>query len=307
VFPYAPHHAYGGPYGFQRLVDGCHQRGLAVVVDVVYNHVGPSGNVLPAYGPYLTERYRTPWGKAVNFDGAGSGEVRRYVIDNAVMWLRDYHADGLRLDAVHAIVDTSAVHILEQLAVEVEALEAQVARPLWLIAESDLNDPRLVRRREVGGYGLDAQWDDDFHHAVHALLTGERSRYYQDYGTVEDLAVALRHRYVYRGQYSAFRRRPHGRDADDVPAARFVAYAQNHDQVGNRARGERSAELMSRAGLHVAAAVVCCAPFVPMLFAGEEWGASTPFQYFTDHTDPELGRAVTAGRRREFAASGGEP
>jgi len=307
VFPYAPHHAYGGPSGLQRLVDCCHQRGIAVVIDVVYNHLGPSGNVLPAYGPYLTDRYRTPWGEAVNFDGPGSGEVRRYFIDNALMWLRDYHADGLRLDAVHAIIDTSAVHVLEQLATEVEALAAHVGRPLWLIAESDLNDPGLVRRRDVGGYGFDGQWDDDFHHAVHALLTGERSGYYADFGSIHHLAAALRHRFVYRGGYSAFRGRAHGRHADDVPATRFVGYAQNHDQVGNRARGERSSALMSRAGLHVAAALVCCAPFVPMLFEGEEWGATTPFLYFTDHTDPELGRAVTEGRRREFAAFGWPP
>jgi maltooligosyltrehalose trehalohydrolase len=307
VFPYAPHHAYGGPDGLQRLVDGCHQGGLAVVIDVVYNHLGPSGNVLPAYGPYLTDRYRTPWGEAVNFDGPGSGEVRRYFIDNALMWLRDYHADGLRLDAVHAIVDTSATHVLEQLADEVEVLAAHVARPLWLIAESDLNDPRLVRRREAGGHGLDAQWDDDFHHAIHALLTGERTGYYADFGSVGDLAAALRHGFVYRGQYSTFRKRPHGRRADDVPGTRFVGYAQDHDQVGNRARGERSAALMSPAGLHAAAALVCCSPFVPMLFQGEEWGATTPFQYFTDHTDPVLGRAVTDGRRREFAAFGWEP
>jgi maltooligosyltrehalose trehalohydrolase len=307
VFPFAPHHTYGGPEGLHRLVDGCHQRGLAVVIDVVYNHLGPSGNVLPAYGPYLYDRYRTPWGRALNFDGSGSDEVRRYFIDNAVMWLRDYHADGLRLDAVHAIVDTSAVHFLEQLATEVEALAAHLRRPLWLIAESDLNDPRVVRGRDIGGYGLDAQWDDDFHHAVHALLTGERSGYYSDFGAVRDLATALRHRYVYRGQFSAFRERRHGRDGDDVPATRFVAFAQNHDQVGNRARGERSAALMSPAALRIAAAVVCLAPFVPMLFQGEEWGASTPFLYFTDHTDGDLGRAVTEGRRREFAAFGWEP
>jgi maltooligosyltrehalose trehalohydrolase len=307
VFPWAPHHAYGGPPGLQRLVDGCHQRGLSVVIDVVYNHLGPSGNVLPAFGPYLTGRYRTPWGEAVNFDGPGSSEVRRYFIDNARMWLRDYHADGLRLDAVHAIFDQSAVHVLEELAIEVEALAAQLGRPLSLIAESDLNDPRVVRRREVGGYGLDAQWDDDFHHAIHALLTGERTGYYADFGGIDDLATALRHRFVYRGQYSPFRGRPHGRPADDVPATRFVGYAQNHDQVGNRATGERSAALMSRAGLHIAAALVCCAPFVPMLFQGEEWGATTPFQYFTDHTDPELGRAVTDDRRHEFADFGWQP
>jgi maltooligosyltrehalose trehalohydrolase len=307
VFPYAPHHSYGGPDGLKRLVDGCHARGLAVLIDVVYNHLGPSGNVLPEFGPYLTDRYCTPWGDAINLDGAGSDEVRRYFIDNALMWLRDYHADGLRLDAVHAIVDTGAVHFLEQLSVEVEELAGHVGRPLWLIAESDANDPRLVRRREVGGYGLDAQWDDDFHHAIHALLTGERGGYYEDFGSVADLAECLRERFVYRGRRSAFRQRRHGRPAPDVAGTRFVGYSQNHDQVGNRACGERSSALMSPARLRIAAAVVCCAPFVPLLFEGEEWGATTAFQYFTDHDDPGVGHAVTEGRRSEFAAFGWDP
>jgi maltooligosyltrehalose trehalohydrolase len=307
VFPYAPHHSYGGPDGLKRLVDGCHARGLAVLIDVVYNHLGPSGNVLPEFGPYLTDRYRTPWGDAINLDGAGSDEVRRYFIDNALMWLRDYHADGLRLDAVHAILDTGAVHFLEQLSVEVEELIGHVGRPLWLIAESDANDPRLVRRREVGGYGLDAQWDDDFHHAIHALLTGERDGYYEDFGSVADLAECLRERFVYRGRRSVYRQRRHGRPAPDVAGSRFLGYSQNHDQVGNRARGERSSALMSPARLRIAAAVVCCAPFVPLLFEGEEWGATTPFQYFTDHDDPSVGHAVTEGRRTEFAAFGWKP
>jgi maltooligosyltrehalose trehalohydrolase len=307
VFPYAPHHSYGGPDGLKRLVDGCHARGLAVLIDVVYNHLGPSGNVLPEFGPYLTDRYRTPWGDAINLDGAGSDEVRRYFIDNALMWLRDYHVDGLRLDAVHAILDTGAFHFLEQLSVEVEELAGHVGRPLWLIAESDANDPRLVRRREVGGYGLDAQWDDDFHHAIHALLTGERDGYYEDFGSVADLAECLRERFVYRGRRSAYRQRRHGRPAPDVAGTRFVGYSQNHDQVGNRACGERSSALMSPARLGIAAAVVCCAPFVPLLFEGEEWGATTPFQYFTDHDDPGVGHAVTEGRRTEFAAFGWDP
>jgi maltooligosyltrehalose trehalohydrolase len=304
---FAPHHAYGGPDGLKRLVDACHRRGLGVVLDVVYNHLGPAGNFLAEFGPYFTDRYATPWGEAVNLDGPGSDEVRRFLIDNALMWLRDYHVDGLRLDAVHAIIDTSALHVLEQLAVEVDGLAVTTGRPRFVIAESDLNDPRLVRRREEGGYGLDAQWSDDFHHALHAALTGERSGYYADFGSLAQIGVALEHAYVYAGQHSAHRRRRHGRPASGVPGWRFLGYLQNHDQVGNRAHGERSGRLMSPGRLKIGAALVLCAPFVPMLFQGEEWAASTPFLYFTDHRDPELGRAVSAGRRAEFAAFGWDP
>jgi maltooligosyltrehalose trehalohydrolase len=301
---YAPHHAYGGPEGLRRLVDACHARGLAAVLDVVYNHLGPDGNYLGAYGPYFTDRYRTPWGEAVNLDGRQSDEVRAFIVDNALMWLRDYHLDGLRLDAVHAIVDTSAVHILEELATRVAALEAELGRRLWLIAESDLNDPRVVRDPERGGYGLDAQWSDDFHHALHAALTGERTGYYVDYGRLEDVARALRRAFVFDGRYSRFRERRHGRPIGDLGGDRFVVCLQNHDQVGNRAAGERSSALMSTGLLRVGAALVLTAPFVPMLFQGEEWGASTPFLYFTDHVDPELATAVSQGRKREFAAFG---
>jgi maltooligosyltrehalose trehalohydrolase len=301
---YAPHHAYGGPEGLRRLVDTCHAHGLAAILDVVYNHLGPDGNHLGSYGPYFTDRYRTPWGEAVNFDGAGSDEVRAFVVDNALMWLRDYHFDGLRLDAVHAIVDTSAVHILEELAARVRRLEGALGRRLWLIAESDRNDPRVVRDPGHGGYGVDAQWDDDVHHALHALLSGERSGYYEDFGRVEDLARALRRAYVFDGRYSRFRGRRHGRPVGDLGGEHFVVCLQNHDQVGNRALGERSSALMSTGLLRVGAALVLTSPFVPMLFAGEEWGASTPFQYFTDHRDPELARAVSQGRRHEFAAFG---
>jgi maltooligosyltrehalose trehalohydrolase len=304
---YAPHHAYGGPEGLKRLVDACHQRGLGVILDVVYNHLGPAGNYLDRYGPYFTARHQTPWGQAVNFDGAGSDEVRCFFVDNALMWLDDYHCDGLRLDAVHAIVDTSAVHVLEQLAGEVAGLAAASGVPRWLIAESDLNDPRLVRPPLAGGYGLDAQWSDDFHHAVHALLTGERSGYYADFGTIEDLGAALGHAYVYAGRYSPYRERTHGRPATGLPGWAFLGYSQNHDQVGNRAAGERSAALLSPGRVRVAAALVLTAPFVPLLFQGEEWAASTPFQYFTSHPDAELGRAVSEGRRREFAAFGWDP
>jgi maltooligosyltrehalose trehalohydrolase len=301
---YAPKHSYGGPEGLKRLVDACHARGLAAVLDVVYNHLGPDGNHLDAFGPYFTERFSTPWGAAVNFDDRGSDEVRAFVIDNATSWLRDYHLDGLRLDAVHAILDISAFHVLEELAARVAELQSELGRPLWLIAESDLNDPRVVSPTSQGGYGLDAQWSDDFHHALHATLTGERSEYYADFEPGVDLATALRETFVYRGQHSAYRDRRHGRGADHVPPQRFIGYMQDHDQVGNRAMGERSAALMSRGRLYVAAALVLLGPAVPMLFAGEEWAATTPFLYFTDHQDPALGEAVSAGRRREFAAFG---
>ncbi len=304
---YAVHQAYGGPDALKRFVDACHAAGLAVVLDVVYNHLGPDGNYLGEFGPYFTDAHRTPWGDAINYDGAESDEVRRFVVDNALMWLRDYHCDGLRLDAVHAIVDTSAVHLLEEIATAVHGLSSLLGRELWVIAESDLNDPRVVNPVTRGGYACDAQWSDDFHHALHATLTGETSGYYADFGRVEDVALALRNVFVAPGAYSPFRRRRHGRPVGDLPATRFLGYLQNHDQVGNRARGERSAALMSRGRLEIAAALVLLGPFVPMLFAGEEWAASTPFQYFTDHQDAELGRLVSDGRRREFSSFGWDP
>ena len=301
---YAPYHAYGGPEGLKHLVDACHAQGLAVVLDVVYNHLGPEGNHLGSFGPYFTDRYRTPWGDAVNLDDEDSDPVRGFIVDNALMWLREYHVDGLRLDAVHAFLDTSAVHILEELAGAVEALQASLGRTLWLIAESDLNDPHVVRSREAGGYGVDAQWSDDFHHALHAALTGERRGYYADFNGLADVAKALRQVFVIAGSYSRHRRRRHGRAATGLPGSRFLGYLQDHDQVGNRAAGERSSALMSPARLRIGAALVLLSPFVPMLFQGEEWAASTPFQYFTDLQDPGLGRAVSQGRRREFAAFG---
>jgi maltooligosyltrehalose trehalohydrolase len=304
---YAPHHAYGEPDDLKRLIDACHARGLAVILDVVYNHVGPAGNYLARFGPYFTQRYATPWGQAMNFDGAGSDEVRRFFCDNALMWLRDYHFDGLRIDAVHAIFDVSAVHFLEQLAWEVTELQAQAGRHLALIAESDLNDPRVVRPPEIGGYGIHAQWSDDFHHALHCVLTGERAGYYRDFGSLADLAKAIQRVFVYDGRYSDFRRRRHGRPASGLSGHRFLGYLQTHDQVGNRAKGERSNHLMNVGRLKIAAALVLTAPFIPMLFQGEEWGATSPFLYFTDHEDPELGRNVTEGRRREFTAFGWNP
>jgi maltooligosyltrehalose trehalohydrolase len=304
---WAPHHAYGGPEGLKQLVDACHARGLAVVMDVVYNHLGPAGNHLAEFGPYFTDRYSTPWGQAVNFDGPGSYGVRDFVVGNALMWLRDYHCDGLRLDAVHAIFDSSAIHILEEVALRVGELAGWLGRRLFVIAESDLNDPRLVRSREAGGYGLDAQWSDDFHHALHAVLTGEGDGYYADFGSLSDLAKALEGAYVYDGRYSVYRQRVHGRPIGSLPGSRFLGYLQDHDQVGNRALGERSATLMSAGRLRVGMGLVMTSPFVPMLFQGEEWGATTPFRYFTDHRDPSLASAVRHGRRREFAAFGWDP
>ena len=302
---YAPHHAYGTPDDLKRLVDACHGRGLAVLLDVVYNHLGPAGNYLARFGPYFTDQYATPWGDAVNLDDAGSDEVRRFFIDNALMWLRDYRFDGLRLDAVQALLDRSAVHFLEELATEVEALQARTGRPLTVIAESSLNDPRLVWPRERGGYALDAFWNDDFHHPLHVLLTGEAEGYYRDFdGGTADLAKALQDGLVFDGRYSRYRGRRHGRSAAGVSPHRFVIALQTHDQVGNRARGERLVHLAGLEKAKLAAALLLLAPQVPMLFQGEEWAASTPFLYFTRHEDPELGRAVSEGRRREFESFG---
>jgi maltooligosyltrehalose trehalohydrolase len=304
---FAPHHAYGGPDGMRRFVDAAHGHGLAVLLDVVYNHVGPEGNYLGRFGPYFTERYRTPWGAAMNFDDRGSHEVRRFVVDNALGWLRDYHLDGLRLDAVHAIFDMSAVPILEELATAVHALGSELGRELILVAESDLNDPRLVRPAGAGGHGIDAAWADDVHHALHVALTGETGGYYADFVEPAMLARALHDPYLYDDRYSPARDRRHGRPAGDLPGDRFVAFLQNHDQVGNRARGERLGHLVSDGRLRLGAALLLTAPYVPLLFAGEEWGASAPFPYFSGHEDPVLAAAVREGRRGEFAAFGWRP
>jgi maltooligosyltrehalose trehalohydrolase len=304
---YAPHHGYGGPDGLRRLVDAAHARGLGVVMDVVYNHLGPAGNYLPEFGPYFSARHQTNWGPAVNFDGQGSHEVRRFVIDNAAMWLRDYHCDGLRIDAVHAITDDSATSILAALADEVDALAARLGRPLFVVAESDLNQTRFVRGRDDGGDGLDACWADEWHHALHALLTGEVTGYYEDFGSLPVLAKALRQAWVHDGTYSAYRGRVYGQSVTGLAGSKFVTCTQNHDQVGNRAAGERLGALTSAGRLRIAAALLLTSPFVPLLFQGEEWGAATPFQYFTGHQDAELGRAVSAGRREEFAAFGWDP
>jgi len=305
---FAVTHAYGGPDGLKRFVDAAHERGLAVLLDVVYNHFGPVGNYTGKFGPYVTSRHRTPWGDAVNFEGPGSDEVRRFFCDNALMWMRDYHIDGLRLDAITEIVDRSAVHFLEQLSAETETLSADLGRSLVLIAESDLNDPRVVTSREAHGYGLDAQWSDDFHHALFTVLHSEPGKgYYQDFGTLEQLAKSLTQVFVYDGAYSLYRRRHHGRPVEGLSAHRFLGYIQNHDQVGNRAIGDRVEHIVGMQRARLAAALVFTAPFVPMLFQGEEFAASTPFQYFADHDDPKMAKSVSEGRRREFAAFGWNP
>jgi maltooligosyltrehalose trehalohydrolase len=304
---YAPHHAYGTPDDLKALVNACHGKGLAVLLDVVYNHFGPAGNYGGEFGPYFTEIYKTPWGQAVNLDRAGSHEVRRFFADNARMWLRDYHFDGLRLDAVHALVDQSAINFLEYLSSEVDALAAQLGRQLVLVAESDLNDPKIVTSREAGGYGIDAQWSDDFHHALHAVLTGETNGYYEDFGSLGQLAKALRQGYVYDGIYSRHRDRLHGRSPGKLSGHHLFGYSQTHDQAGNRAQGERLSHLLNLGRQKIAAALVMTSPFIPMLFQGEEFGASTPFQYFTDHQEEDLARSVSEGRREEFRAFGWDP
>jgi malto-oligosyltrehalose trehalohydrolase len=305
---WAVHEPYGGPDGLKRFVDACHARRLAVLLDVVYNHVG-IGNHLNAFGPYFTEAHVTPWGPAVNLDQPGSDEVRDFLIGNALMWLRDFHVDGLRLDAVHAFEDHRALHVLEELAVEVQALGARLNRDLVLIAESDLNDPRLVTSQEAGGYGLSGQWSDDFHHAVHAAITGERQGYYCDFGSMRALVKTLTRVFFHDGTWSAFRGRSHGRPVDllRTPAFRFLGYLQDHDQIGNRAMGDRISAHLPASLVKVGAGLVLTAPFTPMLFMGEEWAATTPWQYFTDHTDPALAAAVAEGRRAEFAEHGWGP
>jgi maltooligosyltrehalose trehalohydrolase len=297
---------YGGPDGLKRLVNACHARGLAVLLDVVYNHFGPVGNYSGKYGPYITQRHHTPWGGAINFEGEGSDEVRRFFCDNALMWMRDYHIDGLRLDAVHEYIDRSAVNFMEQLSAETKELSAKLGRRLVLIAESDLNDPRIIKPAEIGGYGMDAQWSDDFHHALFTALTskGQGKGYYSDFGTLEKLAKSLTKNFVQDGGYSTYRRRSHGRPADDMSPHQFLGYIQNHDQVGNRAVGDRVDQTVGMERAKVAAGIVLTAPFIPMIFQGEEYAASTPFQYFADHEDPEMAKAVKAGRQGEFAAFG---
>jgi maltooligosyltrehalose trehalohydrolase len=304
---YAPHRAYGGPEGLKRLVERCHRAGLGVLLDVVYNHLGPVGNHLPEFGPYFSGSHHTNWGAGINLDGPGSDGVRRFLIDNALMWLGDYHLDGLRLDAVHALADDSAIPFLEQLSDEVSSLSAHLGRPLALIAESDRNDPRYVRPAWDGGYGLTSAWADEWHHAWHAVAAGETNGYYSDFGTLAHLGKALRQAWVYDGVWSEHRQRTHGRPPSGLTGDRFVVCTQNHDQIGNRAAGDRSSDLMSTGRLKIGAALLLTSPFVPLLFQGEEWGASTPWQYFTDFADAGIGAAVTEGRRSEFASFGWKP
>jgi len=304
VYPFAVQNTYGGPEGLKNLVDACHQKGLALVLDVVYNHLGPEGNYFPDFGPYFTDRYKTPWGACLNFDGPHSDEVRRFFIENALYWITECHVDALRLDAIHAILDFSARPFLEELACIVHEEAERLGRRVFLIPESALNDTRLIRPAELGGFGHDAQWNDDFHHALHSLLTGERSGYYQDFGHFGHLVKAFRDGYVYDGQYSAFRRRMHGHSSRDIPAYRFVVFSQNHDQVGNRMRGERLSSLVSFEALKLAAGAVILSPFVPLLFMGEEYGETAPFPYFVSHSDPGLVEAVRKGRKAEFASFG---
>ena len=303
---YAVHEAYGGPFAFRRFVDACHAKGLGVCLDVVYNHLGPSGNHLREFGPYFTDRYGTPWGEAVNLDGADSDEVRRFIIDNALMWLRDFHVDALRLDAVHALFDDRATTLVKELTAETDALSLRLGRPLSLIAESDRNDPLTVTTRDRNGSGFHGQWADDVHHALHVALTGETQGYYADFATPGALSKVLEGIFFHDGCWSAFRRQTHGAriDRTALPGSRFVVSLQTHDQVGNRARGDRLSASLSPGLLACGAALLLTSAGTPMLFMGEEWGASTPWMYFTDHTDPAIAEAVRTGRRNEFAAHG---
>jgi len=309
VYPYAPQNSYGGPDGLKRLVDACHRRGMAVILDVVYNHLGPEGNYLRDFGPYFTDKHKTPWGDALNFDGPSSEGVREFFLQNALYWFRQYCVDALRLDAVHAICDTGPKHFLCELAERVAELSGRLGRKLYLIAESDLNDPRLIRPCEQGGHGLDAQWADEFHHASRTLLTGERGGYYEDFGELSHLAKAYRRGYVYAGEYSAHRKRCFGAPTDGCCARQFVVFTQNHDQVGNRMLGERLSTLVSFEALKLAAGAMLLAPYVPLLFMGEEYGEERPFLYFVSHGDPSLQTAVCEGRKAEFKAFAwrGEP
>lgn len=309
VLWYAVHEAYGGPAAYQRFVDACHERGLAVIQDVVYNHLGPSGNYLPRFGPYLSVEGANTWGSSVNLDGPDSAEVRRYILDNALMWLDDYHVDGLRLDAVHALEDSSDVHLLQEMAERVDALADRVGRPLTLIAESDLNDARLVTPRSEGGYGLTAQWSDDYHHSAHVNLTGETTGYYEDFDSLAALGKVVTKGFFHDGTFSSFRGRNHGVPVDTaaMPTWRLVTFTQDHDQIGNRATGDRLTATLDIDQLAVAAALTLLGPFTPMIFMGEEWGASTPWQFFTSHPEPELGEATAVGRIAEFEKMGWDP
>jgi maltooligosyltrehalose trehalohydrolase len=304
TYPFAVQNSYGGPAELKAFVDACHRNAIAVILDVVYNHLGPEGNYLADFGPYFTDRYKTPWGQAINFDGPYSNDVREFFFQNALFWLDEFHVDGLRLDAVHGIFDFGAVHFLKELADRVSCLAETRGRKAYLIAESDLNDVRVITRPNRGGYGIDAQWSDDFHHSLHTLLTGENQGYYVDYGGIEDMVTVLFDGFVYEGEYSVYRKRNHGNSARDLSPGRFVFFCQNHDQVGNRMKGERLAALVPFDALKLAAGVLLTSPYVPLLFMGEEYGEENPFLYFADHSDIGLVKAVREGRKEEFEAFG---
>ena len=308
VDPYAPQSSYGGPAALKRLIDASHREGLAVVLDVVYNHLGPEGNYLSEFATYFTEQYRTPWGGAINYDGPDSDGVRRYVIDNALYWLTEYHVDALRLDAIHGIFDFGARHVLEELADAFHRQATELGRLAWLIAESDLNDVRVIKSVSQGGYGLDAQWSDDYHHCLYTVLTGDRHGYFVDFGELRDLAKSLTEGFVYDGKRSVYRRRRHGSSSKERSGQQFVVFTQNHDQIANALGGKRLSQLISPEQQKLAAAVLLCAPFIPLLFMGQEYGEMAPFHYFTDHGDEALAEAVREGRRRETGAltPGGE-
>lgn len=309
VYLFAVQNSYSGPQGLKTLVNECHKRGIAVILDVVYNHLGPEGNYLSEFGPYFIDKYKIPWGKAVNFDGPYSDEVRNFFIENALYWFKNYHIDALRLDAVHGIFDMSAKPFLEELSESVNEFSKREGKRFYLIAESDLNDTKVIKPRQMGGYGMDAQWNDDLHHSLHALLTRESSGYYADFGRVEDLVKSLKEGFVYSGQYSKYRKRRHGNSSKDRPPEQFVVFSQNHDQIGNRMLGERLSNLIPFEGLKLAAGVVLLSPYIPLIFMGEEYGEESPFLYFVSHSGPDLIEAVRKGRREEFISFNwkGEP
>jgi maltooligosyltrehalose trehalohydrolase len=300
VFPYAVQNSYGGPEGLKKLVDACHHAGIAVLLDVVYNHLGPEGNYFKEYGPYFTSRYSTPWGEAINFDDAWSDGVREYFCNNALYWLHHYHLDGLRLDAVHMIFDNGAVHFLQHLNDRVRGYQETVGRPLHMIAESDLNSPRVIRSSDAGGHGLTAQWLDDFHHALYVLLDSKGRERYEDFGSMTQLAKAFKDGFVHSGEYVRFRKRRHGISSAGIDGRKFVAFISNHDQIGNRPDGKRISVLIDFERLKLAAATLILSPYIPMLFMGEEYGDERPFFYFISHSDPVLIEAVRKGRQEEF-------
>jgi maltooligosyltrehalose trehalohydrolase len=300
VYPYAVQNSYGGPEGFKKLINACHKQGISVILDVVFNHLGPEGNYLSQFAPYFTSKYGSIWGDPLNFDDEYSDEVRNYFIENALYWFRDYHIDGLRLDAIQAIFEVSARPFLQELADATCDISQQLGRQLYLIAESDLNDVRVLRSKELGGFGLDAQWCDDFHHALHALLTGENDRYYQDFGKCEHLEKAFKESFVYSGQYAPDRKRKHGNSAKDQPAHQFVVFSQTHDQIGNRILGDRLSKIVDFEGLKLAAGTVLISPYIPFLFMGEEYGESAPFLYFVSHSDENLIEAIRKHKQQEF-------